>query len=291
MSLKPQDVHRHNRASWNRATEAHLRHELDTPGFFSRGGSTLFEEELELLGALEGKRLVHLQCNSGKDTVSLAAAGAQVLGVDLSDTAVAAGQRLSASTGIAAEFQESEVVEFLNTTDRRFELAFSSYGAVSWLPDVQAWARGLARVLEPGGAFVLVEFHPFATQMEPTGDGLTQDDLRFCYPMDTPEAELQSGVHDYVASSGEGLLPMGRAADVPAFENDKPCVCFDHSLGTLLQALLEAGLVLEVFREYPWSSGFAVFPFLEEGADRRWRFPEGTHPFPLMFGLRARRPA
>ena len=290
MSLEPEEVHRHNRASWNLATQAHLRHELDTPGFFTGGGSTLFEEELELLGPLDGKRLVHLQCNSGKDTISLAAAGAEVLGVDLSDTAVTAGQRLSSSTGIPAEFQQSEVVEFLNTTGRRFELAFSSYGAVCWLPDVPAWARGLARVLEPGGAFVLVEFHPVATQLEPVGEGTSQDDLRFRYPMDTPVAELGEGVHDYVASSGDGLLPMGRVADVPEFVNDEPCVGFDHSMGTVVQALLDAGLVLEVFAEYPWSAGFAIFPFLEEGADRRWRFPQGTCTFPLMYGLRVRRP-
>jgi 2-polyprenyl-3-methyl-5-hydroxy-6-metoxy-1,4-benzoquinol methylase len=103
------ELHEDNRRSWNSATRAHNSHKGDQAGFLRSGGSTLFPEEAELLGDVAGQRLVHLQCNSGQDSLSLAALGADVTGVDISDEAVRFATTLSAQSGMPATFVRSDV--------------------------------------------------------------------------------------------------------------------------------------------------------------------------------------
>ena len=156
--------HEDNRRSWNAATEAHNSHKQDQAAFFRAGGSTLFPEERELLGDVAGSSLVHLQCNAGQDSLSLAALGADVTGVDISDTAIAFARQLSADAGIPATFERADVYDWLaDAAPERFDIAFSSYGALVWLSDIRSWARGVARILKPAGRCVLVDFHPFAS--------------------------------------------------------------------------------------------------------------------------------
>ena len=162
------NLHEQNRLSWNAATAAHNSHKGDQAAFFRAGGDTLFPEELELLGELEGRDLLHLQCNAGQDTLSLARRGARATGVDISDEAVRFARELSAASGIAATFERADVYDWLDAAaheGRSFDVVFSSYGTVVWLSDLGAWARGIAGVLRPGGRFVLVEFHPAATML------------------------------------------------------------------------------------------------------------------------------
>ena len=159
-------VHEENRRSWNAGTEAHNSHKRDQAAFFRAGRSTLYPEELDLLGDIAGRTLVHLQCNAGQDTLSLAARGAIVTGVDISDTAIDFARRLSADTGIPTTFHRADIYDWLAETaagTERFEIAFSSYGALVWLSDLAAWARGIAQILAARGRFVLVEFHPVAS--------------------------------------------------------------------------------------------------------------------------------
>src|SRR5690606_22284073 len=138
-------------------------HKRDQAAFFRGGGGTLFPEEIALLGNIAGQRLVHLQCNAGQDSLSLAGLGARVTGVDISDTAIAFARQLADETGVPATFERADVYYWLDQAragGHRFDVAFSSYGALCWLSDLEAWARGLFTVLEPGGRFVCVEFHP-----------------------------------------------------------------------------------------------------------------------------------
>lgn len=269
------------RESWNIATRNHNKHKGDQADFFRRGGDVLFPEELALLGELAGKSVVHLQCNSGQDTLGLARRGAEVLGVDFSDEAVAFARALSEGAGIAAEFVESEVVTWMNTTERRFDLAFSSYGVVGWLPDLAAWARGVARVLKPGGAFVYVEFHPLVWSFGP-GFAISKDDY-------FEEAPFREPVGDYVAASGEGLGAVVGAGSAETVENHVPATAYQYGVGQVVTALAEAGLRLEVLREYPFANGCKVHPELVLGEGRRYVMPEPRPRIPLMFGLRVRK--
>lgn len=136
------DLHEQNRLSWNEATRAHNSHKGDQAKFFREGGSKLYPEERDLLGDLRGTRVVHLQCNSGQDSLSIARLGAHVTGVDISDEAIAFATRLSAESGIPATFVRSDVYDWFAAVaagQDRWDVAFSSYGAICWLSDLDAW--------------------------------------------------------------------------------------------------------------------------------------------------------
>ncbi len=266
------------RRSWNLATRNHNSHKGDQAAFFREGGDVLFPEELELLGELEGRDIVHLQCNAGQDTLGLARRGAKVLGVDLADEAIAFARGLSEGSGISARFISAEVVEWLETTDERFDIAFTSYGTTGWLPDLEAWARGVERVLTPGGIFVYMEFHPLIWSLGEDGR-LSGDD----YFQTTP---FRDPVGDYVALSGAGL---GAQQAGETIENTIPATSYQHGFGSILNALCGAGLRLEVVREYPYSNGFRRSPSWVAEPGRRYVLPEGQARVPLMFGIRARK--
>lgn len=270
------------RRSWNVATRNHNVHKGDQARFLREGGEVLFPEELALLGALDDKRLVHLQCNAGQDSLCLARRGARVTGVDLSDEAIAFARQLSADAEIAADFVQAEVVGWMEETSARFDVAFASYGATGWLPDVEAWARGVARILAPGGALVYVEFHPIVWSLDETLRP-TRDDY-------FAESAFVEPVGDYVAESQAGLALGGRIDATRTTENDIPAWSWQHGLGKVLDAVARAGLSIERVREYPHANGCRLNPSLVAGPNRTWVWPEGVARLPLMYGLRATRP-
>jgi SAM-dependent methyltransferase len=281
------DLHEDNRASWNSATKAHNSHKGDQAAFLRDGGSTLFPEELDLLGDVAGRRLVHLQCNSGQDTLSLAALGADVTGVDISDEAIEFATRLSADSGIPGTFVRSDLYDWFERAEPgRFDIAFSSYGAMVWLSDLAAWGRGIARVLRPGGRFVFVEFHPV--------DGMFDERWQVTEPYwmhgGAPHITWEDGVGDYVARSGDGLVPWGFEAGMTEVPDASRCHAFSWGLSDVIGSLLAAGLRLDVFREYPWSNGFLRSPGMREIPGRRYLLPPDVPAHPLMFGIAATRP-
>lgn len=276
-----------NRRSWNAVVRAHESHRGDLARFLRSGGTTLFPEELRLLGDLAGETLAHLQCNAGGDSLSLAALGAAVVGVDVSDEAVSAARALSERAGIPARFERADVYEWLADAarrGRRFDAVFSSYGVVCWLADLDAWAAGIATLLEPGGRFVLVDFHP-AAEIFDAGWNHARS-----YPSGGERLRLDEGVGDYVGESAGGLTPAGFSAGVRGFENPEPCHLFRWGLGEVVTALARAGLRLCVLEEYPYANGERHFSGMRELPGRRLAPPEGVPAVPLMYGLRAERP-
>lgn len=281
-------LHEQNRRSWNHATRAHNSHKGNQAKFLREGGSTLFLEEIELLGDLAGRALVHLQCNAGQDTLSLARLGATVTGVDISDEAVEFARRLSRESGIAATFERADVYDWLDETAasrRRFDLVFSSYGAIVWLSDLAAWARGIASILKPGGRFVLVDFHPAATMFDENWQRVWD------YSGGGKPEPWAGGIGDYVAMAREGLVPWGYEEGVQDFKNPEPVNEFAWGIADVLTAFLDAGMVIEAFREYPYANGAKQWNGLRELPGRRFTVPGGTPNLPLMFGLAARKPA
>src|SRR5918995_7398082 len=195
-----------NRLSWNAVVGVHDSHRRNLPTFIRKGGSTLFPEEARLLGDLVGRTLVHLQCNSGGDSVSLATLGARVTGVDISDKAVLSARDLARKAGVRATFERADVYDWLQKASRegrRFDVAFASYGVICWLPDLRGWAGGIAGILDPGGRFVLVDFHPAADIFDRDWNHVSD------YPSGGDPLLLEEGVGDYVAASDGGLTPAG----------------------------------------------------------------------------------
>ncbi len=282
--MERRDLREQNRLSWNDATGAHDSHRGDLAGFLRGGGSTLFPEELELLGDLEGKTLAHLQCNSGGDSVSLALRGAVVTGVDISEEAVSSARRLAAEAGIPADFERADVYDWLEEaalSGRRFDAVFSSYGIICWLPQLEAWARGIAAVLKSCGRFVLVDFHPAAEMFDERWVHAR------AYPSGGERLLLEEGVDDYVAGSAGGLTPAGFVEGVRGFENPHCCHLFRWGLGEVITALAAAGLRIAVLKEFPYTNGERPFSGMRESSGRRMFPPESVPAVPLMYGISA----
>ena len=281
------DLHEENRISWNAATVAHNSHKRDQARFFREGGSTLFPEELDHLGDIHGKTLLHLQCNAGQDTLSLAGLGVVATGVDISDEAVNFARRLSDESGIEAQFERADVYDWLAEAashTKQFDIVFSSYGALVWLSDLHEWATGIAKVIRPSGRLVLVEFHPFAMVFDYDWS------RRFPYFGEGQAMTWEEGIGDYVAMSGPALAPSGYESGVEEFMNPYRCHEFGHSVSDLITAVLEAGLLVESWREYPYSNGAKLFENMVEAPGKRMFPPADTPNLPLMFGLIARKP-
>ncbi|MCK5942083.1 MAG: class I SAM-dependent methyltransferase [Planctomycetes bacterium] len=272
--------HEQNRRSWNAVTAAHNSHKVDQARFLRDGGSTLFDEERELLGDCAGTRIAHLQCNCGQDTLSIARLGAEVTGVDIADEPIAFARELAAAAGIDATFHRADVFDWLERTEARFDTVFASYGVIGWLCDLGRWARGVARILAPGGRLVLVEFHPLAWSFAAGG--------RLAEPYFLDGALAESGVNDYV---GAELAPSGFTEGAVGFYNPERSFAFQWTIGQTLQAVADAGLRIETFREYPFSNGCELFDGMQRLPGRRFGMPAELPAMPLMFGLAARRDA
>ena len=278
------DLREQNRLSWNAVVGAHDSHRGDLSRFFSEGGSTLFQEERDLLGELEGRSLVHLQCNSGGDSISLARLGAGVTGVDLSDEAVSSARDLAEKTGTLATFERADVYEWLEEASpegRRFDIAFASYGVICWLPDLRRWAWGIAGILNPGGRFVLIDFHPAADIFDREWNHVRD------YPYGGEPLLLEEGVGDYVAASDGGLTPAGFVEGVRDFQNPEVCYLFRWGLGEVVTALAEAGLRITALEEYRYANGERRFAGMRELPGKRMVPPEHVPTVPLMYGIRA----
>ena len=188
-------IHEQNRRSWNYITPIHNSHKQSQGQYLRQGGSTLFPEEVKLLDSIAGRRIVHLQCNCGQDSLSLVQLGAIVTGVDISDEAIAFGQQLSQESGLAVQFIRSDVYDWLLQAvqaGERYDVVFSSYGALCWLSNLDSWARGISAILATGGRLVVMEFHPFAQT-------LNEDwQVRYPYSSGSKPLYFPEGIGDYV---------------------------------------------------------------------------------------------
>lgn len=271
------EMHEQNRASWNAVTSAHNSHKPGQAEFLSDGGSTLFPEELELLGDIAGRRVAHLQCNCGQDTLSLSRFAGDVVGVDISDRAIEVARALSQATGLPATFHRSDLFDWFDATDDRHDVVFSSYGTIGWLADLGRWARGVAGVLRPGGRLVFIDFHPIAWSLN--RDGVSGD----AYFIDGSSHE-EAGVRDYV---GEDLAPSGFDEGVRDFVNPEPAYSFQWTVAELVQAVVDAGMTIESLREYPYANGCELFEGMRRMPGRRFGLRDGQPELPLMLGLTA----
>lgn len=270
------------RRSWNAATRLHNAHKVEQAAFLRGGGSTLFPDELALLGEPSGLELLHLCCNSGQDSLSLAALGARVTGLDLSDEAITFATQLSVEAGLSARFIRAEAVQWLETASQRFDAVFFSYGVLGWFDDLTRLLAGCARVLRPGGRLVGLEIHPLVWSL---GEGGGWRDPYFA-----PGHAFVEPVSDYVASAGGALSPSGHleTTDTP---NEVASFSWQHTVADIVTAVAFAGLHVERLVEYPYANGFRPNEWFTQrgasGVDARRFVPPVS--LPLMLGLCAKR--
>lgn len=258
-----------NRELWNTWTAVHVASKFYDVEGFRRGKRTLQEIDYKELGDVVGRRLLHLQCHFGLDTLSLARLGAVVTGMDLSPAAIEKARELATECELEARFVCCDLYDLPDHLDGEFDIVYTSAGVLAWLPDLKRWAEIIAHYLRPGGIFYVREFHPFTGIFDTEGEGGTPR-IRYPYFHD-PEP----GRYEDTGSYADTEAPV----EVVSYE-------WEHSLGEVITALIKVGLHIEYLHEFPFTT-YQAHPFLERSEDGLWRYPGLERGLPLMFSLRA----
>jgi ubiquinone/menaquinone biosynthesis C-methylase UbiE len=253
-----------NQQAWDAKTGYHAASDFyDVPGFLA-GRNTLNAIELGLLGDVRGKTVLHLQCHFGQDTLSLSRMGAVATGVDFSGTAIAKGRELATQLELNTTFICADVYSLPDVLNQQFDIIFTSYGTIGWLPDLDRWAAVVARFLKPGGRFVFAEFHPVVWMFD-------NDFTKITYSYFKEEAIVEQKFGTY-AETG---------ADI-----SNETISWNHSLSEVLGGLLHNGLVIEQFKEYDYSP-YSCFNHLEEFAPGKFRVKHLGNNIPMVYAILA----
>ena len=258
-----------NRKMWDEFAKINYGSETYRTKEFLEGGTTLNSIELEELGDVKGKTLLHLQCHFGLDTLSWARQGAKVTGVDFSGEAIRLARELTEKTRLDATFIQSNVYDLPEVLDEEFDIVFTSYGVHCWLNDLYRWARIVSHFLKPGGKFYIADFHPFIGVF----DWDATDDFKLEYNyFHEPEPKEFSVDGSYAES------------DVKI----EPVVDYEwwHGMGVVITAIAKAGLRIHFLHEFPKSS-FQRFPFLKQREDGYWYYDNPKIQLPLTYSLMA----
>lgn len=270
-----------NRCHWDHMTDLHARENVYGIDDFKKGTCRLHRVEVEELGDVCGKTLLHLQCHFGLDTLSWARRGAIVTGVDFSPKAIALARSIARDVSIDATFVESDIYDLESNLSGRFDIVFMSYGVLGWLPDLRRWSGIVARCLKPGGVFYIIEGHPFAHVFpidQDITDGSRELRPRFPYFHDPAGTRWESQV-DYAD---------GKTRTLPEH-------AWQHSMADIVNALLSAGLRIDFLHEFPFCA-WKVVAFAEQverfsASHGYYALPARFPPLPLMFSIKATAPA
>jgi len=255
-----------NRQLWNEKTPVHFTSAFYDMAAFRAGKTSLRPIEMRQLGDVRHKTILHLQCHFGQDSLSLARMGARVVGVDLSDTAIETARQLNQELGLDARFIQSNVYDLKNHLHEQFDIVFTSYGTIGWLPDLNRWADIIAHFLKPGGRFHFVEFHPVVWLFDENFEA-----FKFSYFNTGPDVEEITGTYtDREATIG------GKS------------ISWSHSIGEILTALLEHNLIIEKFQEFDYSP-YDCFNKTVQIDEGRWQIQGLEGIIPLVFALQARK--
>ncbi|MCD6062181.1 MAG: methyltransferase type 11 [Flavipsychrobacter sp.] len=251
-----------NRHSWNQRTEVHVTSEFyDIPGFLN-GNSSLKDIELNLLGDIKGKSILHLQCHFGQDTLSMARMGAKVTGVDLSDKAIEKAKELAQQMALDAEFICCDLYELPKYLDKQFDIVFTTYGTIGWLPDLDKWAGIVSRYLKPGGQFIFVEFHPVVWMFD---DAVEK--VGYNYFNEGPIEESENGT--YANKNAAVKIEY---------------VGWNHSISEVVNNLIKYGLEINNLEEFDYSP-YNVFANPLEFEKGKFRVAHHGNRLPLVYSI------
>lgn len=254
-----------NRETWNKKVAIHSKSEFYDMAAFKAGKSSLNSYETDALGEVSGKSILHLQCHFGQDTLSWSRMGAQCTGVDISEEGIQLARSLNEELGLDAKFVCCNVLDTSQHISETFDIVFTSYGAIGWLPDLKPWAQMIAERLKPGGAFYMVEFHPIAWM--------------FDYTVSPPQMKYGYHQKDAIYEEYEGTYAEDGGPKMTSKEFG-----WNHSLSEVLNCLIEAGLTIEYLNEYD-ASPYEVFPDLIKNKDGMYELKEKLYP--LLFEVKA----
>ena len=257
-----------NKNLWNALTGHHVKSTFYNVAGFLDGRCTLMPLEREEMGDVKGRSLLHLQCHFGLDTLSWARLGAEVTGADFSDEAINCARKLSVDTSIKADFICADIYALPDLLDKQFDIVFTSYGVLTWLPDLDEWAEIAARYVKPGGFFYIAEIHPmlFTVGYEPDPELRIRNSY---FPVS--EQERYEGGSDYASD----------------FTHDFVSYEWQWPVSTVVTALAQAGLRIEFVHEFPFCC-FQGRRDMQQDKEGWWHL-EGDR-VPLTYSIKAYKP-
>jgi len=253
-----------NKATWNQKVKVHAESDMYNMEAFKEGKSSLMPYELDALGDVKGKFLLHLQCHFGQDTLSWSRLGAKCTGVDLSDEGVKLAKSLNEELELDAQFICCNVLETSQYVKEEFDIVFTSYGVIGWLPDLKPWGKMIAERIKQGGTFFMAEFHPIVWMFDYLNE---KPIMTYGYMQDEVIYEEYEGTY----------------ADQESAITSKE-YGWNHGLGEVISALTEAGLRIEYLTEHN-ESPYNVLPNLTETDNGMFETQDKLYP--LIFTLKA----
>lgn len=253
-----------NKAAWNKRTGVHKDSAFYDLAGFKSGKSSLNSIELEALGDVTGKSLLHLQCHFGMDTMSWERQGAICTGVDLSDDAIQLANEIKRELLLKSAFICSNVYDLKQHCTEKFDIVFTSYGTIGWLPDLCKWAEIISHFLKPGGVFYIADFHPVLWMMDEQFEHIKYD-----YFNTAVIAEENTGSY------------TDRNAPIITTEYS-----WNHPFSEIINSLINNGMQIIRLNEYPYSP-YNCFNNQEQGADGMWRIKGMSEKMPVMYSIKA----
>jgi SAM-dependent methyltransferase len=255
-----------NKNLWNNKVAHHIESDFYKMKDFLAGNTSLNAIELNLLGNIEGKSVLHLQCHFGQDSISLAKLGAKVTAIDFSEIAIVKAKEFAMQTNTNVDFICCNIYDLPNLLNIKFDVVFTSYGTIGWLPDISKWANIVSHYLKPNGQFVFAEFHPVIWMYD---NDFTF--IQYNYFKDDPIIELETGTY------------ADRNADLIG-----ESVTWNHSISEVLNALIKNGLSILEFNEFDYSP-YNIFSKPVEFEKGKFRIENHGNKIPIVYAILAQK--
>ncbi len=253
-----------NRHLWNERTPIHILSDFYDMDGFLQGNTSLKSIELAQVGEVKEKTILHLQCHFGQDSLSWARMGAKVTGLDFSEAAIEYAQKLNTQLGLDAEFICADVYEAPQLLSQQYDMVFTSYGVLGWLPDMQKWANVVATCLKTGGELHLIEFHPLVWIFD-------NDFTHIQYSYFNVEAIIENEEGTYTDKNA----PI-----------KSPCMTWNHPLSEVVNALISANLRIEGLNEYDFSP-YNCFPNTVPTDEGNFYLKGMEKKLPMVYAIKA----
>lgn len=253
-----------NKKWWNDVVAIHLRSKLYDLEGFKKGKSSLVSIEKEEVGSVQGKSLLHLMCHFGMDTLSWAREGAIATGVDFSDESIKLAKKLSKEINVPSTFICSDLYKLPEVLDKKFDIIFTSYGVLCWLPNIKKWAKIINHFLKIGGIFYIAELHPFTN--------ILSFDFKISYKYFERGPDIDDSFGTYADWN----------ADIKS-----PTYLWSYTIGDVINALIGEGLKIEYVHEFPFTV-YDQFPgLMKQNEKGQYVFKNKKIQIPLLFSLKA----
>lgn len=252
-----------NKIAWDARTEAHIGSKFYDVEGFKNGENALGPIVTKEMPEVNGKSLLHLQCHFGLDTLSFARMGAEVTGVDLSSKSIEEARKLSEELQIPATFVESNVMTMDEVIEETYDIVYTSYGAICWLPDIDAWAEQVAKRLKPGGLFYMAEFHPYLYMWE-------WKDEKIAYPYFSKGKVFHEKAEGSYTDGSETLQ----------FDE----YFWIHAISDVYKALMNSGIKVIGFSEFDYNP-YPCFEGIKKRAEKEYVYEVNGQNIPAVFSI------